>query len=115
MSELSDLTADRSEIRVERGAEVSPGVFAWRVPCMGLSGRSHQPLLDACRQIKRILGDTGDRAALFRPGRSSWDMRCAVERGAARTVKEPSKGHIHFAKYRQFRGAAQTEGVAEDA
>jgi hypothetical protein len=102
-------------IRVERGAEVSPGIFAWRVPVLGLSGRSSQPLLDACRQIKRTLGVTGERAALFREGRSQWDMCCSVEWGAAHTVKEPSKGHIHFAKYRPFQGAAQTEGMAEDA
>ena len=32
-------------IRVERGAEISPGVFAYTVPSLGLSGRSRQPLL----------------------------------------------------------------------
>ena len=42
-------------IRVERGAEVGPGVFAWHVPALGLSGRSRQPLLDACRQINSLL------------------------------------------------------------
>jgi len=30
-------------IRVERGAEISPGVFAYTVPSLGLSGRSRQP------------------------------------------------------------------------
>jgi hypothetical protein len=89
-------------IRGERGAEVSPGVFAWRVPVLGLSGRSRQPLLDACREIKSLLGVTGRHAALFRPGRAHWDIRCSVEWGAARTVKEPSSGAIRFAVYRAF-------------
>ena len=53
-------------IRVERGAEMSPGVFAYTVPSLGLSGRSRQPLLDACRQIKSLLGPTGPLAGLFR-------------------------------------------------
>ena len=30
-------------IRVERGAEISPGAFAYTVPSLGLSGRSRQP------------------------------------------------------------------------
>jgi hypothetical protein len=106
---------DNSEIRVERGAEVSPGIFAWHVPVLGLSGRSHQPLLDACRQIKRILGDTGEHAALFREVRTQWDMRCSVEWGAAHTVKEPSDGTIHFAKYRPFPDSAMASPGASGA
>jgi hypothetical protein len=39
-------------IRVEWGAEVRPGVFAWKA--LGLSGESRQPLLDACRRIKPL-------------------------------------------------------------
>jgi len=77
-------------------------VFAWRVPVLGLSGRSHRPLLDACREIKRILGATGELAALFRPGRSHWDMCCSIEWGANHTVKEPNHGTIRFEKYRPF-------------
>ena len=50
-------------IRVERGDEISPGVFAYNVPSLGLSGRSRQPLLDACRHIKSLLGPTGQLAA----------------------------------------------------
>jgi hypothetical protein len=41
-------------IRIERGEEVKPGVFAWRVPSLDLSGRSRQPMSDACRAIKRM-------------------------------------------------------------
>ena len=68
---ISNITEQASRmIRVERGAETSPGVFAYTVPSLGLSGRSRQPLLDACRQIKSLLGPTGQLAGLFREGHS---------------------------------------------
>ena len=89
-------------IRVERGDEISPGVFAYTVPSLGLSGRSRQPLLDACRQIKSLLGPTGQLAGLFREGHSDWDIRCRVDVGAELTVKEESAGGIRVAKHMPF-------------
>lgn len=89
-------------IRVERGAETAPGVFAYTVPSLALSGRSRQPLLDACRQIKSFLGPTGQLAGLFREGRSDWDICCRVGAGAELTVKEESAGGIRFAKHKPF-------------
>jgi hypothetical protein len=89
-------------IGVERGAEISPGVFAYTVPSLGLSGRSRQPLLDACRQIKSLLGPTGQLAGLFREGHSEWDVRCRVDVGAELTIKEESAGGIRFAKHKPF-------------
>ena len=86
-------------IRVERGTEISPGVFAYTVPSLGRSGRSRQPLLDACRQIKSLLGTTGQLAGLFREGHSEWDIRCRVDVGAELTVKEESAGGIRVAKH----------------
>ncbi|KRR11285.1 hypothetical protein CQ12_05515 [Bradyrhizobium jicamae] len=97
-------------IHVERGAEVRPGVFAWHVPVLGLSGRSRQPLLDACREIQSILGATGHHAAVFRPGRAHWDIRCSVEWGAAHTVKETRSGTIRFAVYRPFQDGDSDSG-----
>ena len=98
-------------IRVERGDEISPGIFAYTVPSLGLSGRSRQPLLDACRQIKSLLGPTGQLAGLFRQGHSEWDVRCRVDVGAELTVKEESAGGIRFAKHvpltATFRQAAE--------
>jgi hypothetical protein len=58
--------------------------------------------LDACRQIQRILGPTEEIAGLFREGRSEADISCAVGEGARLMVAEPSKGRIHFARFRQF-------------
>ena len=59
------------------------GVFRYRVAGLPIEGQSRQPLLDACREIKRILGPTEQRAGLFREGRSSPDLSCTVEWGAA--------------------------------
>ena len=78
-------------IRVERGDEISPGIFAYTVPSLGLSGRSRQPLLDACRQIKSLLGPTGQLAGLFREGHSEWDIRCRVDVGAELTVRRRAR------------------------
>jgi len=89
-------------IRVERGDEISPGIFAYTVPSLGLSGRSRQPLLDACRQIKSLLGPTGQLAGLFRQGHSEWDVRCRVDVGAELTVKEESAGGIRIAEHKPF-------------
>ena len=89
-------------IRVERGEEVSPGVFAYRIPSLQISGKSRQPLLDACRQIKSILGETGDTyAAIYREGRLDPDATCSVKWGAAHTVHERGRG-IRFVRYRPF-------------
>jgi hypothetical protein len=79
-------------IRVELGAEIRPGVFAWSVPSLSLSGESRQPLLDACRQLKPLLDDTRQFAGLFRPGKSSWDARCSVEWGATHRIRDSGIG-----------------------
>ena len=89
-------------IRVERGAEISPGVFAYTVPSLGLSGRSRQPLLDACRQIKSLLGPTGQLAGLFRGGSSDWDIRCPIDVGVELTIKAESAGGSRVAKHNPF-------------
>jgi hypothetical protein len=86
-------------IRIELGKEVSPGIWEYTVPSLGLCGRSRQPLLDACRQIERILGATTKRAGVFREGRDAPDISCPVAAGAEVTVSERDKGGIRFGKY----------------
>ena len=39
-------------IRVELGAEVKPGVWEYACTVHPVCGKSHQPLSDACRQLK---------------------------------------------------------------
>ena len=93
-------------IKIIRGAETSPGIWEYSVPSLALRGKSRQPLLDACRQIKRALGPTSAHAGLFREGRDVPDISCAVEAGAMLTVKEPSSGSIRFGKYEPYYATA---------
>jgi hypothetical protein len=88
-------------IKIFRGAEVSPGIWEYSVPSLRLCGKSRQPLLDACRQIKRALGSTAQRAGLFREGGDIPDICCPVEAGASLTVEETGRGSIRLRKYRE--------------
>jgi hypothetical protein len=92
-------------IRIERGREVAPGIWEYSIPSLCLSGKSRQPLLDACRQIKRALGPTkaaGERAGVYRSGDTEPDISCLVLDGADVTVSEPSNGKIRFVKFQKF-------------
>jgi hypothetical protein len=111
-------------IKIELGAEIdgpnptngkSHGIFAYSCAAYPeVCGYSHQPLLDACRQLKRILGDTAEAAGLFREGRNTPDISCSISDGAELTVAEPKNGKIHFAKYRPFnRSTFITKEAAE--
>jgi hypothetical protein len=91
-------------IRIERGTEVGPGIWEYFV-CgyPNISGRSRQPLLDACRQLKSLGGLTDHRAGVFRHGSDVADISCMIREGAELTVSEPTgKGKVRFAKYRAF-------------
>ena len=91
-------------IRIERGTEVSPGIWEYTVPSLHLCGKSRQPLLDACRQIKSMGGFTPkQQIGIYRKGRDEPDMFCPIEVGAAYTVAEPAKGGApKFVKYQTF-------------
>lgn len=90
-------------IKVIRGNEVSPGIWEYVVPSLALSGRSRQPLLDACRQIQRAGGDPRSMAGIYRQGTEDCDLACRVEIGAGLTVSETDRG-IRFVPYREFAG-----------
>jgi hypothetical protein len=57
-----------------------------------LCGKSRQPLLDACRELKRMGVASATECGLFRNGSADWDIRCTVGVGAGLTVSEPAKG-----------------------
>jgi hypothetical protein len=89
----------KCDIRVDLGKEVRPGIFEYRVAAYPeISGSSRQPLLDACRQIKRMGGPLAHRVGLFREGRTTCDLSCSVEIGAGLTVSEDPTG-ICFRKW----------------
>ena len=76
-------------IRVELGEEVNRhGRWRWICPRYALRGVSRQPLLDACREIQSMGGDTALLVGLFREARSTPDMKCSVGWGASHTVRE---------------------------
>jgi hypothetical protein len=104
------LNRNRSKmIRIERGAEVGPGIYEYRVWGTPIFGKSRQPLLDACRQIKAMGGPTKhQRAGVFRKGSTVADISCSVEVGALLTVSEPDKARARFVKYQDFEWAAQS-------
>ena len=86
-----------------------PGTWDYRIPEFGVGGRSRQPLLDACRQIKRMGGDPARLAALSREGCEHWDIRCSVEVGASTTVEDPDRGQIRFRPFKAFAALETTE------
>jgi hypothetical protein len=95
--------------RVELIEEIQKrGVFRYRVAGLPIEGQSRQPLLDACREIKRILGPTQSRAGLFREGRTTPDLGCTVEWGAAHTVSEST---TRFVKYQEFNPSRMAEAA----
>ena len=96
-------------IRIERGREVSRGIWEYAVPSLRLCGRSRQPLLDACRQIKAMGGDTSVVAGVFREGRDTPDISCVVERGAGLTVSETDRDRIKLRKFQAFNWAQAAE------
>jgi hypothetical protein len=99
-------------IRIERGREVGPGIYEYRVLGQPIFGKSRQPLLDACRQIKALGGPTKQRAGVFREGSNVADISCAVETGALVTVSEPDKGRVRFVKYQEHWATRQPEQLA---
>jgi hypothetical protein len=90
--------------RIDLGKEISPGIFAYRFLLSGetVEGRSRQPLLDACRQIKRMGGDTSMPAGLFREGQTIPDLTCGVEWGATHTVAETTLNGPRFRRWEAF-------------
>ena len=67
-------------------------------------GLSHEPLLDACRRVKSMGGDTAAVAGLFHEGANVWALRTNVGIGANLTVFERDRGNIKFGRYREFQG-----------
>ena len=94
-------------IRIEREREVGPGIYEYRVWGHPIFGKSRQPLLDACRQLKAMGGPTNTTAGVFREGSMVADISCSVEVGAATTVSEPDKGRVRFVRYQEHGATRQ--------
>lgn len=87
--------------KVMLGQEIRGGVFEYSVQGLSVSGQSREPMLDACRQIKSLGGDTAAEAYLFRPGKSEPDLIANVGRAAELTVIERAS-RPKFEKWKPF-------------
>jgi hypothetical protein len=98
-------------IRVELGQEADGAglkagkrhaVWEYRITSLGILGYSRQPLLDACRDVCAILGDTcQEEIGIYREGRDAPDLKCIVSVGARFTVTDDRLG-TRFRKYQPF-------------
>jgi len=99
-------------IRVELGKEVrsvnKASKWRWSIASVAgesLSGLARDPLLDACRALKRMGVKPHVSAGLYRRGRVDAegrpvpDMTCMVGDGAMLTVKENEKKGPRLAKW----------------
>lgn len=89
-------------IRVELGQEVKAGMWLYEIRSHRLCGRSRQPLLDACRELKSLLGDTEHIVGLFREGDKNPSLTCQLSVGAGLTVSEGQTSGPRFVKFRPF-------------
>lgn len=98
-------------IRVEIEEENNTGRYLVCVPSYRLSFKSKLPLLDACRMIKSMGGDTTEICGLFRKGRSEPDLVCSVGVGARLTVAERQAGGPRIEKFVPFDRTAFLEAA----
>ena len=91
-------------LRVELGERAGAGRWRWRGTCGGrtVEGVSREPLLDACREFKRMGVHPRAMACLFREGREDWDLRTTVGHGAGVTVREDEREGPRFVRYREY-------------
>jgi hypothetical protein len=89
------------EVRIQ--GQPRPGVFAWRAAWDGriVEGRSREPLLDACRELKRMGVEPLTYAGLFWPGRPDWALRTRIGTGADLTTEDGPTGS-RFRRFRPF-------------
>ena len=95
-------------IRVLRGKEARPGIFEYtgRITPGGteFEGKSRQPLLDACRKIKSLMGQEMGiqqlvRIGLFREGKDSPDVSCDLHWGTNHTIVERDRDGLVIEKF----------------
>lgn len=89
-------------IRVEIEEENGSGRYLVCVASHGLSFKTRLPLLDTCRELKRMGEAGGTLCGLFRKGSLKPDATCTVGGGADLTVSENSKPP-RFNKFESFR------------
>ncbi len=91
-------------VRLVADSVRTPNNCVWNYAIEGtdLRGRSHQPLLDACRKLtgSHLQITEEDRASLFWPTKDAPSMACKVLAGAGLTVAEGQRSGPVYRKYR---------------
>ena len=94
-------------IKIDYRVMIKPagkGLYDYHVRQSPVQGRSHQPLLDACRQLKSMGADPAAYCALFHGERADqWTVRTTIGKGAELMVSDPPKGGgPKFVKYQAY-------------
>jgi len=85
------------EVRIKLAGK---GQFDYSVAGTPVQGRSVYPLLDACRQLKRMGADPASQIALFHGEQSArWTVRTTIGKGAKLTVIDKPSGGLRFGKF----------------
>lgn len=92
-------------IRVQITGKSVAGVFPYVIECdpkeLNISGKSRQPLLDACRKLAGLEHDQ-TRIGLFHGDSDEFALATTVGAGAKLTVRESDKDGPRFVRYRPF-------------
>lgn len=89
------IEVEREETAIPQEGPWKHQRWRWRVRGRPeIQGVSREPLLAACRALKSLGADPQTEIALFRPGRSIWDLRTTVGYGASRTVRDNDRGTV---------------------
>lgn len=93
-------------IRIQITGEPSPGVWSWecRSTVGSLAGKSRAPLLDACRELKRMGADPFGQVGLFHGDAADWTVRCTVKTGSDTSVSDKAT-NAQFTKFRDMSSA----------
>ena len=102
---------DEDIIRVEVSEASNRQAHSWTIKSLSLTGVSREPLFDACRALKAAGVDRHQRVGIFRE-RSTPDISCAVEWGAAHTIGEGANTGIRLRLFRTDRLKAMKAGAA---
>ena len=95
-------------IRVELGEEIgNRGIFRYTILLENANKPvekiSTEPLLDACRHLKRMGENPDTRVGLFRKGRTTPDLYCSVGWGATHEINGTGVGFAKTSLERQGR------------
>jgi hypothetical protein len=90
-------------IEVEREEKAVGTKWRWHVRGRPkICGLSAEPLLAACRALKSMGELPSREIALFRPGKTFFDLKTTVGYGSGKTVREDQRTSPRFVDYHPF-------------